>query len=268
MNQLSLDEVRHIEFEILRHFKGFCEKNGIRYYLSNGTLLGAVKYGGFIPWDDDIDVFVPRKDYERLLNLYQDDEKYVLFSFEKNKEFLFPFAKLSDATTRKEEFNTFGNVSLGVDIDIFPLDWWSDNICTAKKEVAAFNRHFFLLNLAKSRKAMSTNRMKMWLKACVIALFRLLNIGAFEVKKMIKLAKKHDGKYGNFVGCRTWAIYGEREIIPAQVFSESVNLKFRSESFSVPKGYDVYLRSLYGDYTKDPPPEEQKTHHNFVAYRL
>ena len=72
--ELSLSDIKTIAFDILKHFAIFCEQNSIRFYLSNGTLLGAIKYGGFIPWDDDIDVFVPREDYDRLIKIYENNE--------------------------------------------------------------------------------------------------------------------------------------------------------------------------------------------------
>ena len=83
MKELSLQEIKQIELQILKRLKFFCDENNIRYFLCNGTLLGAIKYEGFIPWDDDIDVFVPRKDYDRLIRSFEDDNKYHLFAFEK-----------------------------------------------------------------------------------------------------------------------------------------------------------------------------------------
>lgn len=101
MRELSLDELREVELDILKTFHNFCEENKIKYYLSNGTLLGAVKYRGFIPWDDDIDVFVPREDYDRLISIFKDSEKYHLFAFERNERYRYLFAKLCDMATLK-----------------------------------------------------------------------------------------------------------------------------------------------------------------------
>ena len=103
MQELTLQEIKEIELEILKHFHAFCQENNIRYFISHGTLLGTIRYKGFIPWDDDIDVLVPREDYDRLLAIFQDNERYQLFHFEKDSRFLFPFAKLCDMTTRKIE---------------------------------------------------------------------------------------------------------------------------------------------------------------------
>ena len=146
MKKLSLQEVQQIEFDLLKRFDAFCKENEIRYFLSNGTLLGAVKYKEFIPWDDDIDVLVPRDDYNRLLHLFNDDEKYQLFAFEKNENYRFPFAKFCNMTTRKEENNIDNGVILGVDIDIFPLDAWDSESHKAKREAHHICKKIFYFN--------------------------------------------------------------------------------------------------------------------------
>ena len=104
MKELTLQELKEIEFEILKTFDSFCKENNIRYYLSHGTLLGAVRYKKFIPWDDDVDLLIPREDYNRMITLFKDTEKYKLFAFEKDENYLYPFAKLCDMTTYKDEF--------------------------------------------------------------------------------------------------------------------------------------------------------------------
>ena len=87
MKELTLNEIKAIELELLCVFDSFCKHNNINYFLSNGTLLGAVKYKGFIRWDDDIDVLVPREDYERLITLFEDDDRYKLFTYERNQKY-------------------------------------------------------------------------------------------------------------------------------------------------------------------------------------
>ena len=157
MKELSLKEIKEIEFELLKKFDSFCKENNVRYFLSNGTLLGAVKYKGFIPWDDDIDVLVPREDYDSLIELFHDDGRYKLFAFERNAEYRYPFAKFCDMRTRKAEGNIDNGVALGVDIDIFPLDAWNGDIGSAKKEVRYINKNMFMLGLTKIKKAIRQN---------------------------------------------------------------------------------------------------------------
>ena len=263
---LSIEEIKKIEIEILKHFKEFCEKEKIQFFLSNGTLLGAIKYGGFIPWDDDIDVFVPREDYERLIRCYKDSEKYCLYSIERNSNFYYPFAKLCDRKTIKEEMNIDNGTVLGVDIDIFPLDSWTDNYNDAKKQVKSLLKKIRKLNFAK----LKFNHGKSLLRTCVktILIIHARGIGANRLIARIQRTVKLNMKSSKYCGCVVWPIYGEREIIPKEVFDGIIEVEFEGEKFPAPIGYDIYLRSLYGNYVNDPPIEKQKTHHIFTVYRL
>ena len=267
MEELTLQEIKRIEFDLLLRFDAFCKEHHIRYFLSNGTLLGAVKYKGFIPWDDDVDVLVPREDYQKLLTLFRDDERYRLFAFERTPEFRFPFAKLCDMTTRKQESNQDNGAVLGLDMDIFPLDAWSGDLRRARREVASIGRSMLCLYLTKSAKADSQNPVKRLVKRLVMVAAKLAG-GPYFVRRIIRKSTSPVFKRGVYVGCKSWCIYGEREIIPAEAFEDTTEVSFEGETFPAPVGYDTYLRSLYGDYVQDPPVEKQKTHHSFVAYRV
>lgn len=263
MRELSLEEIRQTEFRLLEYFRDFCQENQIRFFLSNGTLLGSVKYGGFIPWDDDIDVLVPRADYDRLLRIFRDTEKYRLFSVEREPDYLFPFAKLCDGHTLKIEDNVDNGVQLGVDIDIFPLDSWAQKLPRAKREVRRIRRRMRLLDWSKT--VTETDPLKKALKKGAVCLCGKQG-GSACVKKIQRVGAKHSGN--SFLGCKVWPIYGYREILPAELFCDSVTVRFQGKDFPAPIGYEQYLRRLYGDYHRELPPEEQKTHHHFSAFAL
>ena len=267
MKELSLQEIKEIELDILRMFHSFCAENNIRYFFSHGTLLGAIRYKGFIPWDDDIDLLVPREDYNKLLNLFQDSDKYRLFAFEKNSEYRFPFAKLCDISTYKEEADYDNGVQLGVDIDLFPLDFWDDNLDKAKAEAKHISKLMFYLNLTKLRKPDSVNPMKRFVKGLVMIICKMRGSKHY-IHEIIKECDKPEQKGSSYVGCKAWCVYGERGIIPAEVFADTVDVEFEGEMFPAPVGYDTYLTCLYGDYLPEPPKEKQKTHHCFKAYKL
>lgn len=260
--ELSLSEIKSCAFDILKHFASFCATHNLRFYLSNGTLLGAVKYGGFIPWDDDIDVFVPREDYDRLIKIYQSSDKYKLFSQETTPAYRFPFAKLCDMTTRKIETGVNNGVDLGIDIDIFPLDSCSEHIL---KPGVQRRIKIFLVGCMLSKFTSSVDRP--FYKRFVIGCCRFVGF-KFFCKRLTKRIAKERALGDDCMGCLIWPIYGEREIIPAKVFSDTEVVEFEGEKFNAPIGYDAYLRSLYGDYEKDPPPEKQKSHHRYTAYRI
>ena len=267
MKELSLQELKEIEFEILKSFHAFCVEHGLRYYLAYGTLLGAVRYKGFIPWDDDVDVLMPREDYNRFLELYRDSDRYRLFAFEKDPAALFPYAKICDMTTRKDEPGYPSKLPLGVDIDIFPLDCWDDDLAQAKREVKRINRCMFFLGLSKRRKPDSPHPVKRFVKGLLMRWCKLRG-SAYYVRKILREAVKDEQRGSRYMGTKTWCVYGERNIIPAEAFADGIEIAFEGEKFFAPVGYDTYLACLYGDYLPEPPKEKQKTHHSFKAYRL
>ena len=269
MKELSLQELKDFELDILKMFDSFCKENNIKYFLAYGTLLGAVRYKKFIPWDDDVDVLVPREDYDRLITLFQDTERYRLNAFEKNPKYCFPFAKLCDMTTRKEE-TVYKNkdVTLGVEVDIFPLDAWDDDLEKAKKEANRIAKSMLWLGITKLDEPLTDNPIKRFLWRFVMLFLKKVLGGKYFVKKIIKESNKPEQKGEKYLGAKTWCIYGEKGIIPAEAFAESIDIEFEGEKFPAPKGYDTYLTCLYGDYLPEPPKEKQKTHHAFIAYRV
>ena len=134
----NIKKIQEILFKTLCYFDNFCKQHDIKYFLSNGTLLGAAKYGDFIPGDDDVDVIVPRKDYDRLVKMIEiNNGEYKLFCREQIKTWRMPYAKLSyERTLLKEGEYNFG-ASFGLSLDIFPIDNWNSNLHIAKIE--AFN---------------------------------------------------------------------------------------------------------------------------------
>ena len=267
MKELSLQELKQIELDILKVFHSFCVANGIWYFLSHGTLLGAIRYKRFIPWDDDVDVLVPREDYEKLISMYKDGERYRLFCFEKDQSYRYPYAKLCDMTTRKEEFGYDNGIELGVDMDIFPLDAWDDDLEKAKQEERRLSQARFRLGLTKLKKPDSLHPVKRFVKGIVMGYCKLFGSKHY-IRKIMKESHKEGQKGNVYMGNKAWCVYGQRDIMPAKVFAEAALIEFEGEKFFAPKDYDTYLTCLYGDYLPEPPKEKQKTHHSFRAYRL
>lgn len=259
--ELSLEELRRRELAILRHFRDYCRRENITWCLANGSLLGAVKYGGFIPWDDDIDVLVPRADYDRLIARYRDSREFRLLSPEREKRYRYPFAKLCDRSTEKVEENLDNGVALGVDIDIFPLDAWDTD---AEKQAERMGRYIRRLQFWKCQRAISKNPVKRAMKNVLLFLGR--PFVPLLVRRMTVQARKNRSGDPALLGCVTWCVYGRREILPASVFSGYDTKWFEDGEYPVPVGWDAYLRSLYGDYAQDPPPERQVSHHRFRAF--
>lgn len=262
----EIREIQEIEIGILRHFKSICEQNGLTYFLSNGTLLGAVKYKKFIPWDDDIDVFMPRSDYDKLMHIAEADTAvYKLFSVERDVRWRMPFAKMCDMRTRKTEGDyTFG-AEIGLDIDIFPLDVWSGNENQAaycgllRRCLAASNQEQFSTPKGGVQKA---------ILYVIWKVSRGIGTSFFQKRLEKEVNKGRNTTNPKYLGSVAWSLYGAKEFIRAEVFAKCVPVEFEGDIYSAPVGYDEYLRQLYGDYHEDPPIEKQVTHHFFEAFYI
>lgn len=261
---IDIQEVQQLELGILRHIDSICQKNNLHFFLSNGTLLGAVKYGGFIPWDDDIDIFMPRVDYDRLMSLpTADSSQYKLLSQERTPGWRLPFAKFCDMSTCKQETSADFGVDAGLDVDIFPLDTWSGGYRQARR--CGLWRRGVSAAVESSFASTRTG----WQRA-VLYLFwrasRLLGSDFFchRIYKEVRRGRKIDSPA--YLGCVVWSLYGSCELIPADVFATFVRVPFEGNYYYAPVGYDMYLRCLYGNYILDPPPEKQISHHSFRVW--
>lgn len=268
MKELTLAEIKATEINILRFFADFCAQNDISFFLSNGTLLGAVKYGGFIPWDDDVDVLVPREDYEKLLRIFCDNERFALYSRQRCPAYRYPFAKLCDITTQLDEINVDNGIVLGINMDIFPLDSWAPGRAAAMRQARRNKLRTKCLGYSKTIRFVpgeGRSGVGKWLRTAVHPVFRKFGPDLF-CERMDREAKRY-GKRGRslYLGSIAWPAYETREVLDAQLFASAVEVTFEGRSYPAPVGYDAYLTSLYGDYRRDPPVEKQVTHHSFVA---
>ena len=268
MKKISLDEIKYIELNILKQFKQFCDEKKIKYYLSNGTLLGAIKYKGFIPWDDDIDVFVPRADYERLILEFPLNDKLKLICSERDENCIFPFAKLSDMSTRIKDQIILNDYIYGIHIDIFPLDFWNNDIYVSQKNAKIIQAQSRNLSLSISRFSQGRTFVRTCVKNLLIAFFRIVGWKYFKKALNDQINDCLNFAGDKYAGCVVWPIYGKHEVIPSEAFTGTVYVQFEGEMFPAPIGYDIYLRSLYGNYEKDPPVEKQKSHHRYTAYYI
>ncbi len=254
--------------EIMSFFHDVCTKHNIRYYVLGGTCLGAVRHKGFIPWDDDIDVGLPREDYNKLISVLKknDCKKYYLECPLESKDFVYSYCKLYDTTTTLTE-NTRYKTRRGAYLDIFPLDGAGDTYDEAIKHFKKIEKY----NNYVSTKVCAINPHRKFYKNAAIIMGRcipeFLFGWRFAVKKVEALCqtkKFDDCRYvGNMYG--NWR---EKELSPRDIFGEPVLYDFEGIQVYGPQNADLYLSTLYGDYMKLPPIEKQVTHHDFLFLDL
>lgn len=260
------DAIKSVIRENLQVIHDFCEQHKLTYYLSDGTLLGAIRHKGMIPWDDDADICMPREDYNRLLSLAEALPKpYKLDHFNLNDKYIYPFIKLINTNTEIIEYYGDKNYKSGVWVDIFPLDGTYKNIYLRKTHYYLTKKCKLLFELRLRGYQAPTNKesaLKYIFKKSVKPLvFLLLNFFTkkFIFKVMDKLASHVEYKKSSMVG-NLYTFIGIRASHKKEWFYERFLTEFDGYNFYVPKGYDRYLTNLYGDYMKPPAEKDQQTH--------
>ena len=262
----NIAELKKIELDILLHFAAFCEKHGLRYFLAYGTLIGAVRHQGFIPWDDDIDLQMPREDYNKLIEMYpQENEnaRYELVSPDQARARHSIVKIIDNKTLKYENYMKKGDQPLGVDIDIFPVDGMPANDADFRAWFQELHK-LYIQFLYACRAPMKGGSFKV---NAYIALKKLITP---KKKKILRKAKALHDKYPyetcEFVGSiETW-VEGEENKLRKEWFDESVELPFEGHAFKAPKAYHEILTALYGDYMQLPPEEQRAPHHLNQTY--
>ena len=260
---LSLSEIKEREIQILQYIHDLCEHLGLIYFMGYGTLIGAVRHHGFIPWDDDIDICMPRKDYDILISYLYNQEKenidFAILVHEYNKDYYYEFAKVVDKHSIVEEIGVDPIQGMGVWIDVFPLDFIPENRLLRAIQRVCIAESFFLRVLSvypSFPQKYPYLVWPIWKYARRVGHTRYLN----RIKK-ISLWTKTSRLIG-FVP----SFNIKHDYCDAEMLLNRKLLKFEDREFYAPVGYDEYLRTIYGDYMT-LPPEEKRVHHSFLAMR-
>ena len=270
-----MNELQKVQLEILKAFIKVCEKHNLTYYLIGGTCLGAVRHHGFIPWDDDIDVGLPRPDYEKFIQLQDEfkDTPYFIQTWKSDKKYLYSFAKLRNSnTTFVENFYKFHQFNHGVWIDIFPIDGFSKEIKPPKKfanRVLGMWARVYLSYPWTMRRKFSK---KTWFKDLLINLFIawplwFLNVGKYQNRISDYKAKKVKFEDAKLVGLY-FGTNPKKEAMPKELYEGVSKGTFEGIEVNLQTDTDKYLTLLYGDYMKLPPVEKQVGHHYNEGFSL
>lgn len=271
MERIDISTQRRILLEMLVYIGEICDKNNIDYSLCGGTLIGAIRHKGFIPWDDDIDIFLIRPEYERLISILENDNSYTLISAD-TLGYYYTFSKLIDKRTI---LRTDGRVEasiphLGVFLDIFPID----GVPSIREEQIT---HIDNLNSLIKRMNLSMGdsyyaspfAWKRIIKRLVyypMHKIALQNGTPDQWKERLlheytKYSFYQSAYVGNVIFSR-----GICEIFPRAFYEKTIDVEFEGHSFKCIANYDKYLRAAYGDYMKLPPVDERICHSCYTAY--
>lgn len=261
-----LPKLHDLELMIAKEVKRICEKNNIKYYLIAGSLLGAVRHGGFIPWDDDMDIGMLRADYDQFIKVCEEelDKRFFLQTWDTDSEYPMPYAKIRLRGTHfVEAFSESANMNNGIFVDIFPYDNAPDSILLRKAQGI---KYFTCSRMLWIKKGMGKNiKAESRMKNLKYTVFSLVsNLFSYDNTKKyfehtLRKYNKKDTK-GIVIAYDSGSSSYESIIIKREWADQCECVKFEQESFNAFSKRDEYLSYIYGDYMRLPPPEERQGH--------
>ena len=266
MKEININELKKIQVEILDYIDKFCKKNKINYWIDCGTLLGAIRHSGYIPWDDDIDIGMLRDDYDKFLRLFNnEDSKYKLLAVENNNDYYFAFGKVVDTNTVLFEPDEETGIKTGVYIDVFVYDNAPDDDKLVKEmyDKRDYYNKFRIAQLYPS--LYDKTSFKKRIMRFFLNLYLKFLPKNYYTKKCIQNSKKYiynnTKRVGNFTS-------DAKIICDKHIFNSFIPVTFENKKYPAPVGYDEWLKAFYGDYMKLPPKEKQVSNHKFKAYYI
>ncbi len=269
--EISVEESQAIATEILHTIAEICEAQSLRYYLMYGTLIGAVRHKGCIPWDDDIDIMMPRPDYDQLLAyFYEHADAYPrlrVFNHDVCKDYPYMITRISDDRYEIKMANE-KSYGMGVFVDIYPYDGLGNTPEEALQYGLKGDRLSSLCYQAtRDHFAIetTTSALRKVLKFPAYLLAKCMGKDRFQ-DKLEKLARVKAYDASEYVGCVVWLSGGMKDIFPRKWFDDFIMVPFGKYEFRIPKHYHEILQKIYGDYMQLPPENERIGHHDYVVY--
>ena len=259
--KLDIDEIKEVELGVMDYIHNICKEKGINYSLAYGSLLGAVRHRGFIPWDDDLDIALKRDEYDKLYQAILEDNNsiYKIVSWENDSRYPYPFYRVYDSRTVYENNYIQNDIELGICVDVFPFDDYKD----VNKEITKLDMYrrlsVYTLYGIRNKEA----GIKNIVRYLMLVVFRLTRVKTWN-KKLNDCSKAPvDGEYIDYL--MESKKYSTK--LDAKALDEVVECKFEDRVYNIPKDYDHILTTIYGsDYMEIPSLEKRIQHDDFVAY--
>lgn len=269
MKKIEIDELLQLQLDILKSVDEYCRRNDIKYFLTSGTCIGAVRHGGYIPWDDDIDIGMTRPHYERFVREFNQDKKknqsLRVFAPELNWNYYAPYANVCDVRTILDEgANGHRADEIGVKIDVFPIDGIPSEIDEYRREKKEITRLWNILYYKRRKLSGLHNKIKL-----TKSIVRKLQYSCYTYESIQK--KFRDVALSNNYEDSKYAIdvvfpWGRDVMCEKEVYEDLIETKFENIDVFIMRNYDRYLSLKYGDYMQLPPVEQRRPHHDFIAY--
>lgn len=265
MKEIKLDELKRIQIDILDIVHQFCLENGITYFLSSGSLIGAVRHKGYIPWDDDIDLYMPRKDYDLFLRIFNKDngQRYRVVSLQTDDNCTLAFAKVERTDTRIIE-HVDNPMELGINIDVFPVDGVPDDLKERTKyfvKIQRFRNELVLKNVSLDFKRRGLIKNIILLLGKLFLIHKSMRLLAEQLEMSIDKCNS-DSQYV----CNLVMGNGIKSVFTRDAINGSTDVEFEGKLYKTMRGYEEYLTKTYGNYMLLPPIEKRVSHHVFKAY--
>lgn len=258
---LTPEECKSRILDIMVEIDRICNENDISYYMAYGTLLGAVRHKGFIPWDDDIDILMMRDDYKKLIEILKSEHtpSWLGVIDGNTPGYYYTFAKAVDNRTVAKHDDT--HIETGLWVDIFPWDAIPENECKRQRYLkSCHNQRNLIL-------AMSSNFDRMTFSLKTVGKFALSIIASTIGRKRIyKYSDTFNQKFKDtkYISCLTTPYTGKESFLKEDMI-QTTRLEFEGKMFSAPKNWKQFLTQIYGEYMKLPPVEKRRTH-NITAW--
>ena len=256
-----------LTLDLLKEFIRLCEENGLRYYMIGGSLIGVLRHRGFIPWDDDVDIGMPRRDYDRFLEIVsaQEDFGYGVCTWHNDPAWHFAFCQFVDLQTEIEIGLAEQTRRAHLWVDVFPLDGLPAQRGKRKRHVNRIMRYRYLIQLANIATQVDIHRKRPWYESAILHICKALPMRRLiktdkTLLKLEKTLRRYDFDTSLYAG-NLLGRYRKREIVPKEYFGEPQKAPFEDIFVNIPQESDKLQTALYGNYMELPPEDQREGHY-------